>query len=421
MGKIEYNSIISKKLHGPRSSEGFVLYPKTEGKDDDTRAEASVRYKKEGETSYNSATNIRRIFITGSRVVVQYYATPETKNKNGKHHWIERKLNDENNMFDIARKIASYDKDFNDYQRQKQWIDKNAKEPDKYSVSGNCWGILTYPYTCNNVEEIYFDWTFLLSRDNKPFLGELALYSSQGNTDKPNNLFYMFLDKKEQSSIIENNAMLGFMSNILSGGDPAKLRKSFPRLRTVAMISKLDAILEHASVKKPDLEFNSVKESRISWFDANKALIQQSNSVVFVSNFKSEIGAQESGNGLLWKPNKNFKLQGYYKFEVNKLQAKFDEYTHRITAYNNEKYLEQEEKLSEELEKSRSDIERVILKYEKETENSSNKITLRNLLQYCSYGMSRQDKERVVRESSKEIRSRIEEVYFPNGMDKSKK
>ena len=44
-----------------------------------------------------------------------------------------------------------------------------ATEPINYKIDGNGIGIVSNPWVCNNIEEIYFDWTMLISAEVAPY------------------------------------------------------------------------------------------------------------------------------------------------------------------------------------------------------------------------------------------------------------
>lgn len=266
------NSIVTQALHGPRSKDGFVLYPKVDGYNGEmeggTKAEQSKIYSAQAQLNFNSPTNIRKVFITGRKCAVQYYGVPRMGNGSGLHFTIRGYKGED--LIDTANKICNYRSDFNKYQMSRS-IDKGAVEPDRYNLTGNGIGVITTPYVCNNIEEIYVDWTIFCGEESLPYLGDYV--SEQA--------FRAYITGNTKFSQTVNNVMRDYFMAFNSGG-VKDLRKRFPRLRIIAMISKLDDILD-AGINKVDERFSDVEKANHTWYEANKELIMQSNSIVLMS------------------------------------------------------------------------------------------------------------------------------------------
>lgn len=307
---ISLNSLYKKAMHRPSTKDGFTLYTKTEGyngtMEGESSADKSEDYKRMSSIHYNSPTNIRKVFITGKGITVQYY-TPFISTKQVPR-WNHVAL--EKDLFKIAEKKLTYNDDKNMYEYSKIANEK-VSEPIKYKVAGNGIGIFANPWVCNNIEEIYFDWTMLISDDVGPYFQEFATREWYTN----------FITGQYGPQEIQNyNALKAFFMQFNSGGI-RELRRRFPRLKVIAMISKLEDVLNHPSMQKVDLEFSSLEESTKTWYAVNRELVAASGSVVL------HIGLEQD----LEKPNKNFTVKSnQYKFDYDKLDSVIKSYLTKI-------------------------------------------------------------------------------------------
>ena len=313
------NSLYRKAMHRPLSSDNFVLYTKVNGysgaAEGESNAEKSEIYKKQSAINYNSPTNIRKIFITGKGIAVQYYATPITSKNTGKH-WNYTSF-DDINLFDIAEKKLTYNADLSKY-KMSQITGVSATEPINYKIDGNGIGIVSNPWVCNNIEEIYFDWTMLISAEVAPYFTDWC--TADGYT--------AFITNSMPSSETQYSRLLDFFMAFNSGG-VKDLRKRFPRLRFIAMISRLHDIIEHPSMTKVDLEFSNINESSKTWYEINRNLVAESGSLVLYHDL----------SGDLQKPNKEFTIKAnQYKFDYDKLDSVIKSYIVKINDAVREKY-----------------------------------------------------------------------------------
>ena len=167
------NSIINKAMHRPTSKDGFILYGKRpEYKADnnfegDTAAESSAAYLETVKNNYNSPTNIRKLFITGRGVGVQHYSAMILAQANQAVRYKFYPYANGFNLFEIAASQLTFSENLNQLQIEKAINSKINKTLSNNIVDGNFLGVVANPYTCNNIEEIYLDWTFLLTTDVK--------------------------------------------------------------------------------------------------------------------------------------------------------------------------------------------------------------------------------------------------------------
>lgn len=314
--KVSFNSKILTAMHRPVTKEGYVLYPKIKGytgnEEMNTKAEADESYKKASEVTFNSPTNIRRLFITGNRVMVHYYARMVVSGK-VYNSLVSTHTYEGESIFDIARNIFSYAEDEAKYVAERT-INKNAVKPTQYEVTGNVIGVAANNYACNNLEEIYFDWTALLSQDVAPYFQDIA-----GDRNK----MLACANKQTQLSESVNDNCARMFADFCSGG-VKDIRKRFPRLRVIGLISNLDDVITNAGMQNHTSllsEKTKRKETYYTWFQVNQQLIKQTNSVCILSILRD-----------LKIPNREFRIKNEtYKFDAEVLKGRISEYLETLT------------------------------------------------------------------------------------------
>lgn len=337
---ISYNQIVRKSLHRPTSKDGYILYTKVPsavlGNDEtgEPLAEKSELYRKQSTVNYNSPTNIRKVFITGNGVTVQYYSAMVLGNEQKSPKWRTVKFEDADNLFKIIKEQFEFNNKYAAHQMEKMINNKNKDKVTAYTIDGNGLGVIANPYTCSNIEEIYFDWTLLASRDSviKKYFSEFTM-----------NELYGFSQGNEPAGAKEDARLRDYFMEVCSGG-VKNLRRRFPRLRIIAMISKLDAILKHPDNVIPDRDFQDISKATVLWFDANRELIKASGSYVLYTNL----------SGDLKLPNTEFNVKdSLYKFDYEKLKGVVQKHLKGIQDYqrkNNYTQVEVEPEVIGELE-----------------------------------------------------------------------
>lgn len=314
------NSLYKRAMHRPMTIDGFTLYTKADGYagavEGESQAEQSDNYKRHCNTTYNSPTNIRKLFITGKGIAVQYYATPVTAKSSGKH-WSFATFDNDFDLFDVAMKKMTYQADLAKYNMSKA-TGMKGEEPKNYKIDGNGIGIISHPWVCSNIEEIYFDWTMLISNEVAPFFQEFCTAAQ----------YEAFLTKSEQPMEQSYAGIQAFFENFNMGGIK-DIRKRFPRLRIIAMISKLQDILDAEGMNKVDLQFDNLADSQVSWYKANRDLVSQSGSMVLYCDLSEQIQF----------PNKEFTIKAnQYKFDFDKLDGIIKAYIVKINDAVRAKY-----------------------------------------------------------------------------------
>jgi hypothetical protein len=205
--------------------------------------------------------------------------------------------------------MFNYNRDLSRYTMEKA-INSGAEKPDKYELVGNGIGALTNPYACNNIEEIYFDWSLTLSAESAHYLGILA-------SDQYKNAYI-----QKQTRLIDakaGDAIFNYF-NAFNCGNLKDIRKRFPRLRLIAFISNLDDILINPNMVKVDERFSDPELSTKTWFKANEALIKASNSVISVTGINEKVS--------------DFSIKDtQYKYDKYELKALIDAYNKKLKDY----------------------------------------------------------------------------------------
>jgi len=214
------NSLYKRAMHRPMTSDGFALYTKADGYagtvEGESQAEQSENYRKHCNSTYNSPTNIRKVFITGKGVAVQYYAIPISAKNNGTH-WSFATFEEYFNLFDTAFKMLTYQSDLAKYNMSKA-TGMKCVEPKRYKIDGNGIGIISHPWVCSNIEEIYFDWTMIMSAEVGPYFKEFCTASA----------YQAFMSKEEPAMEQNYSGIQAFFEQFNMGGT-RNIRKRFPR------------------------------------------------------------------------------------------------------------------------------------------------------------------------------------------------
>lgn len=268
--KINLDSIIQSRVHQPRV-DGVPIYARVDGIAEMGEGKVAVKSPKWEETvrkSRNSPDNIKRVFITYKGVYVHYYR-PITGIKSNSLK-VEKELKEINLM------------------EARQHIENNTGQ---YHVKGTGISALVKPWVCSNIEEVYFDWSLLLSDDIHGMFGHI----------QPNQVTKEFVERL-------------FSEICLKGINDAS--KRFPRLRVVGYVYNL-ADMYKSIPDKPGTD--SIDDMKTPW-GVNDLM-------------KSEM---QAGRAYLWIPrtaelNKDYSIKpNLYVFDNEVLQPYFENMVRRI-------------------------------------------------------------------------------------------
>ena len=327
MAIISIPSLLSKYIHIPNTEqlvngkkETIVFYTRTEdNKADLTKSEGIILQDTQlqalSKTTFSSPNNVRRLFITGNRVLIQLYRPRMYKGKlDGAGNWYEYKYKKEDNLRDLAIKALNYEVELEAYNISKINGMGELDKPEKIELTGNILSILTRSWVLNNIEEVYIDWTPLVSRD----------------------IYYKYPEVPQLIDGILNRGGSGRLnSNILeellldgSSGNLQNMRSRFPRLKSIMLISNLDMILD-MDYDRGKTNSDAYSEYGKFWFELeiNSNLIKSTNNLIIMSTFMND----------LERLNTNFHIQtGIYKYDNEILNEFFINLKDRILKYGRE-------------------------------------------------------------------------------------
>lgn len=316
-------------VHSPRL-EGTVMYiPKQSGDtngltQDDIHLLNNQELMKLKSKYMNSPTNIRRVWLTHKRVMVEYYAAPIVNGTSVGELSKIRELKSINidgkkySVYDIAETIYKY--------RTAEVSQRTLAKLEDIKLPGRVLQALTHPYTLNNLEEVYIDWASLLTEDAETIL-------AQNNF----NLMYILETILGGGNINTNPVNTDIPLRLLVGPDKTQLSSSYKRLKKVVFISNLDEVIttmDNHKVLNESLEtFNinqPVMESK-SWLDSDitKKYVEFSNSAIWISNTPNPIKSNiyEIKDGKL----KTFEIKSaQYAFDDEHLRLKIESYTSKL-------------------------------------------------------------------------------------------
>ena len=215
--------------------------------------------------------------------------------------WREVKLDGDNNLNELIRESLDYSNRLSRYYMEKQ-IDSEAKKPRRLILKGTGLKALSKPWVTSNIEEVYFDWTLLMSET----------YRNAGiGCDE-------LLDRLQSGKrgYIKSGIPLK-MFNIANTEGVNNIRTRYPRLRCIGLISNLSYILSK-DFDRGKTGIDSLEDSIKLWskMDRNIELIKQSNSLIVMNELDDIKGY-----------NINFSIRdGIYKFDKEVLNGHFNNY-----------------------------------------------------------------------------------------------
>ena len=302
-------TIIAQGINGPKI-DGIPLYSRIDGSQESgfsAQTNKSEKWEIASKNTFTSPTNIRKVFITGNKIVVNLYKPAIIKGKpDTQGCWREFALTGDNNLRECAMKQLNYSQDSSRHFMEKQ-VNPKAEAPDKVTLKGSGLGSISRPWVLSNIEEVYFDYSILASETHRN--------SGLGCEE----LLRAYFEGKR--GYIQSDIILEMFLRANSA-DKISLRNRFPRLKCVGLISELSTILSVAHDKgKPGLD--SIEDSIILWSkrETNIALIKQSNSLMSMAELKEDIQIY----------NTNFAIRdGIYRFDRDVLKDYFSDYERRV-------------------------------------------------------------------------------------------
>lgn len=301
--------------------DGCPLYKNVEGyrgEDSLDKYKMSEKIAKNLKVRFNSPDNVRRIFVSYKKIVVEFYKpiygersnsltreivwARNSKSKNGKHIMVKV------DMQEVIMEITGMRRE-------------DSNKP-KYTMTGNPFKCLLSPYVLQNIEEIYFDASMLIS-------------STVMNSGLGENVLKL-LNNKDTDYKDRGDVQLLFNQLTLNGKD---VRKQFPRLKAIGYISNLGDIYDSVQRKSG---IDSLEDIRGSWLD--NAIIERE-----IKNPQTNIKIYKIPN--VPALNTEFSVKdGIYEFDRIVLDSYRDSIKQRIERYYESKRGKQIEERKKEAE-----------------------------------------------------------------------
>lgn len=290
--KINLDTVVSKCVHRPIAkgdAEMTPLYKRNDGIFDSVggKTTRSDIWLKTAEVFYASPNNIKRVFITYEGVYVHLFR-PIKGDKTGElsKFYSFKSVDDEIDMMEALRSKK---------QRDRQIV-----------ITKLGLGAIKRPWSCSNIEEIYFDWTVLLSDDiqNYGYADLVSMMTRSGTTSMQDGRILWEL----------------FSRSCLNSGE--KISNTFPRLKVIGYMSNLKGVYER--VGKPRESDSNGK----LWFTSDKGrqVIQSA-----VNDPNQYLAVYKVPNVSVY--NTKFLTRSYYSFDSEILEPYFAKTAEDITNY----------------------------------------------------------------------------------------
>lgn len=244
MGRYKLADAYREHIHKPRVGN-IVLYIPKAGGDGLTQHDMNMlnnaEIMKHKDNFMNSPTNIRRVWMTYKRVIVEYYAAPIEKGRPAttglfKEHEISE------DVLGLIKKMLTY--------AAADISQRSMSKLEPVKLEGRTLQALTHPYTLNNLEEIFIDWTAFATEDAGIILKQCGIEQMH--------MLYNYMNGIRLGSS-KDNPNLGILPlRLFAGPEKIQISTSYKRLKTVAMISNLEGVLNKL---KETGEFNNTVET----------------------------------------------------------------------------------------------------------------------------------------------------------------
>lgn len=288
--KINLNSIVSKCVHRPAVLSDANMTPLYKRNDEVSKNPAdnikrSPEWIKATETKYTSPNNVKRVFITYKGVYVHLFR-PIKGDKTGS-------LSEFYPYTSVDKEIDMVAARESKMRRDRQII-----------ISQLGLNAIKHPWSCSNIEEIYFDWTIFLSDDiqNYGYADLLSMFTQRGTTT------------------IRDGRILWelFSRTCLNSGE--KINNTFPRLKIIGYIDNLKDVYDR--VGKP--RETSVESIANLWYknDVVKTVMHDPNHLIAIYKIPN-----------VTVYNTKFTTRSYYNFDIEVLEPYFKKLSEDITNY----------------------------------------------------------------------------------------
>lgn len=306
------DTIISKYIHRPiivKNLELPPLYARVSGgteKDESNRDIEGIKHPdwiRAAENTFNSPTNVRRLFIGDNKVYIQYFQPPVMSGNQTKY-WLEYSMADGDRLGNILSEVLGYKKNL------EEALAMGGKPPEKVKVTKTGLGAISNDWKMSNLEEVYITPSILVSEDIQLRIGAAS------------ELLQVMIARPV--GVATKHDLPQALFEMANGGAIKNIRTRFPRLRTVAFMTNIEAALELQGARNlRDGLPESLLDAGINFYqNANK------NGVLGVSSFiVSQIPFDEGYNKTL-----NFVTRpGIYKYDALILDSFVNKYKAKLT------------------------------------------------------------------------------------------
>ena len=305
-GKYNLDNIISKAIHRPAIKSRPELPPlyARVGNESESTIDANALkdpvWIAKAQESFNSPTNVRRLFIGDRKVYIQYYVPYIMNGKSADKLWAEYSYEQGNSLEDMVNDAESYK------QRQQEALANRTKMPPKLSITKTGLGGISAHWKMSNIEEVYVTPSIVYSEDVQRIIGP--------------GLAQQVLGLVRQSPV----GKLGKLTNVLTifeaanGGNIKNIRSRFPRLRTVAFMTNIDATMQQTGAKIESRLPSQLSDLTVKWYKyaQEKGFINNSCTVAFAD---VPFDKEDTGLEFIARP-------AIYKFDAIYLEAYFNKY-----------------------------------------------------------------------------------------------
>lgn len=291
--KINLDTLIAKCVHRPLASGDdsmIPLYSRNdglfdtgyvgEGNGDISRSE---RWIKTSERFYNSPNNVKRIFITYKGVTIHLFKPifgDSNKNLSKFYSFKSVGVDSESLLNELKGRIGG--------------------NPANLDITRTGLNAIKKPWSCSNIEEIYFDWTLLLSSDPiftcKNYLG----YYTRFNTNNVQDATPLYRSLLDVINISEDN-----------------LKNSYPRLKVIGYVSTLQNIMD------------IVNKNRDTYLDTDDTVWCQNPYIKQAIENPRSLVALHKIKGVP-RYNTKFITRSFYRFDEEILKLHFDNVVNAI-------------------------------------------------------------------------------------------
>ena len=218
--KINLDNLVSYYIHRPilsgKGTDGLPpLYARSGTESESTYDSEGMKnliWQNNSKNTYNSPTNIRRLFIGGHKVYIQYYQPYISNGASSGRYWVEYTYSSKDDIGELAKNIA------------------NSQSPDTVQFTKTGLGALSSHWKVSNIEELFITPDILLSYDVMQWM--------------PNAIkIYQIAVRSNPGSLFKDQTILGIFEKV-NGGNIQSIRSRYPRLKTLGLITNIEQMMK---------------------------------------------------------------------------------------------------------------------------------------------------------------------------------